>query len=246
MFYNLNQLLENLESLRKTKQFVMMKDLIGLDPEQNLHLAVLRCDVERDLTHHLQFAKKVAGLGIVATFYFHSRRECYDPRVFEVFQNMGHEVGFHHECLDRCRGDFESAKLLFKREVKRFSDDGYFPVTVCAHGESGLFKSGYRFNYELFDHFPELLSQCGISGEVYHEIIPKWKPVYVSDVFSSYWYFWQKFEMGRSKPELIHLLIHPHRWHSNPLISAFEVGKDLSQALQNKAFKYRKYNAIVV
>lgn len=244
MIYSLTKLLKELQSLKSQKRFVRMKDLVGLRPADNPNLAVLRCDVERDLKHHLRFAEQLAEKAIPATFYFHSRKECYDPQVFKKVKDFGHEVGFHHECLDRCRGDFEKARELFIRETKRFENDGFFPNTVCAHGESGLFKVGYRFNYELFGRYPELLPSLGISAEVYTDILPAWKPVYVSDVFSSYRHFWKKWEAGRPKPELMHLLIHPHRWHEGGLTSEWEVGLDLWQALKNKALKYRSYNAI--
>jgi len=244
--YSLSQLFQTLESLKSQKQFVRMKDLLNMDISTAKNLAVVRCDVERDLVHHLDFARKAHALGIPCTFYFHSRKECYDPNVFKMVVDMGHEVGFHHECIDRCKGNFEEAKTLFRKEVRRFEKDGFFPVTVCAHGESGLHKVGYRFNYELFTFFPDLLSSCGVSAEVYNDIIPVWKPVYVSDVFSSYSKFWDKVEAGRNKPELMHLLIHPHRWHDSLLKSEWEVGLDLIQAFKNKAFKFRSYNAIEV
>ncbi len=244
--YDLAKLFETLQMLKTQKEFVRMKDLLDMDISQSKNLAVVRCDVERDLPHHLDFAQKAHQIGIPCTFYFHSRKECYDPQVFKEVQALGHEVGFHHECIDRCMGDFESAKTLFAKEVSRFKKDGFFPETVCAHGESGLFKSGYRFNYELFNRYPDLLSSCGVSAEVYNDIIPKWKPVYVSDVFSSYRHFWDKIEAGKTKPELMHLLIHPHRWHSSFLKSELEVGIDLFQAFKNKTLKYRSYNAIEV
>lgn len=223
-----------------------MQDLLGLRPEESHHLATLRCDVERDLEHHLHFARQAEKAGIPCTFYFHSRTECYSPVVFDKIRQMGHEVGFHHECLDRCRGNFEAAKALFEKEVNRFKTDGFFPVTVCAHGESGLHKVGYRFNYELFSRYPELLSQCGVAAEVYTDIIPQWKPHYVSDVFSAYRHFWDRLSDGKQKPELLHVLIHPHRWHTSPAVSSWEIGKDLAQAMQNKIFKYRSYQTIGV
>lgn len=221
-----------------------MKALLSMDISDSQNIAIVRVDVERDLHHHLKFAQKAEKAGIPCTFYFHSRKECYDPAIFKKIQDLGHEIGFHHECIDRCRGDFEAAKKLFINEVKRFEKDGFFPVTVCAHGESGIYKSGYRYNYELFIRFPDLLAQCGVSAEVYNDIIPAWKPVYVSDVFSSYRNFWTNIENGKNKAELMHLLIHPHRWHDKFLKSEWEIGLDLLQAFKNKAFKYRQYNTI--
>jgi hypothetical protein len=242
--YSLTQLLQTLKSLKAQKQFVLMKDLLDLKIEDSNNLAVLRLDVERDLNHHLHFAEETNAIGIPCTFYFHSRKECYDPLIFKKIENLGHEVGFHHECIDRCRGDFYAAKILFEKEVNKFTKDGFPPDTVCAHGESGLYKIGYKFNYELFTKFPDLLSSCNISAEVYNDIIPKWNPIYVSDVFSSYRQFWQKIEGSRQQRHLLVILVHPHRWHDGYLKSEWETAIDLAQALKNKILKFRSYNSI--
>lgn len=202
--------------------------------------AILRFDVERDLEHHRHIAQVLADSGFRGTFYFHTRRPCYEPKTLHAIAEMGHEVGFHHECLDRCHGDFDRARDLFHREVELFRRDGFELLTVCGHGEAGLPKRGYKFNWELFDRFPDLLRDLNIRGEVYH-----WKrdhlPLYATDTYSSYREFEQVLDRAQDDPRIMMVLVHLHRWRRNILSTAMEVGRDLSQQASNRIFRRRGY-----
>ena len=138
MLYSQKKLLSAVDSeIGADRQFACVRDVVDSDqvPEST---AILRFDVERLLAHNLRFAQKLAHIGATATFYFHTRKACYDPEVLRQFADLGHEVGYHHECLDRCRGDFTKARDLFLAEVDIFRRDGIDLQTVCSHGEAGL------------------------------------------------------------------------------------------------------------
>ena len=244
MLYQLARLLALLADLQKSRTAITMKALCEEGAQHRSPLMVIRCDVERNLPHTLSVAQKIHEAGIHCTMYFHTRRDCYDPSTFASVRDLGHEVGYHHECLDRCHGDFEAARQLFLREVERFRQDGFPLTTVCGHGEGGLPKRGYTQNWDLFDRYPDLLESAGLCADVFATIIPRWKPIYASDTFVSYRRFWDRISSARPKPDLLMVAIHPHRWHDAFPVSLWEIGRDVTQRYANKIRKARPYHTI--
>lgn len=141
-YYQLERLLTVLSDLQRIRTVVTMKDLCEKGANHSSPLMVVRCDVERDLPHALTVARQIRETGICCSMYFHTRQGCYDVTTFAAVRDLGHEVGYHHECLDRCHGNFEAARQLFLREVDRFRRDGFPLATVCGHGEGGACKAG--------------------------------------------------------------------------------------------------------
>lgn len=242
--YALSALLNLVTRLAACRRALPMQELLGMDPATQEPLLVIRCDVERDPAHALAFAQACAERGARISLYFHTRRDSFDDTVLKALHEKGHEASYHHECLDRTRGDFAAARELFLREVALFRKRGLPLNTVCAHGESGLKKVGYRATYELFDRYPNLLAETGIGAEVYRQINPVWQPAYPSDVFSSYRHFFVLAEAELMRPGLMQLLIHPHRWRRHTAHSIVEVGADLAQAGRNKLLGSRSYQTI--
>lgn len=227
------------ERFASFRQYALMRDVIDLPTSPDDRI-ILRFDVERDLEHHKLLARKFADTGIQGTFYFHTRRECYAADILREIAGMGHEIGFHHECIDRCGGDFDKARELFCREVDLFRRDGFELLTVCGHGEAGLPKQGYRFNWELFDRFPNLLSDLGIKGEVYLWLRDH-DPLYASDTFSNYPKFERKLAQAKGDPRIMMVLIHLHRWRANFAATTIEIGRDLGRQLCNRILRRRGY-----
>lgn len=242
--YDMARLLTGLERLVTARTPVRMDHLSAREPATAHNSVVIRCDIERDLEHTLWFAEQLSARSIPCTMYFHTREDTYDPKIFAEIGKLGHEIGFHHECLDRCGGDFEAAKRLFEKEVERFKQDGFSLVTVCSHGEAGLPKQGYSSNRDLFSQYPELLAESGIAAEVYEGIKSRFQPFYISDVFSAYRFFYSRMEAATGRDELVQVLIHPHRWRESFVRSAQEVALDLKQHLANRIFRKRSYQTV--
>lgn len=205
----------------------------------------LRCDVERDLEHQLQFARTISAIGIAATFYFHTRETCYERNTMREIEGLGHEIGFHHECLDRCNGDFFGARELFLREVDFFRRDGFQITTVCSHGENGIQKIGYKANCDLFKKYPNLLKEAGIQAEVFHWAQNKGLNV-IQDTLSGYSSMESFLHQNTPKAEIPHMIgIHPHRWRKSKIKSAIEITHDISIYLKNKIYGKRKYKTVI-
>ncbi|MBX3577334.1 MAG: hypothetical protein KF723_08990 [Rhizobiaceae bacterium] len=146
-----------------------VRDFIRAKPEGDM--CILRHDVEWGCGRSLAVARIEAELGVRATYYFHGQHR---PRVFlpgEIakFAALGHEVGYHHETLDQCRGDFDAARRLFIDNLAAFRRAGLTIDTVCSHGNPRVRKVGYKVNYDLFKRYPELLAEQGLLGESYME-----------------------------------------------------------------------------
>jgi hypothetical protein len=239
MVYFLNELLRTIGDACEGRRWYQLQEVMSLDVIPN-NAIILRLDVERSLRHHVTVARYLAKAGIFCTMYFHTRFGCYDREILNEITELGHEVGYHHECLDRCQGNFHKARNLFEHEINQFHKDGLNPVTVCSHGEGGLPKKDYKSNWELIQRYPDLLAENGLIGEFY-----LWKEkqslLYASDTFRSYHQFWNTLKDSRNIRKPLIILVHLHRWHDNFWISSFQIGQDLFGYVRNRTLRGRSY-----
>ncbi len=92
-----------------------------------------RHDVDRKAENALAMARLEAKHGISATYYVRSIKKTFKPRLIKQLHELGHEVGYHYEDMDRADGDLEAAHLSFEAELARLRT--LVPVeTVCMHG----------------------------------------------------------------------------------------------------------------
>lgn len=83
-------------------------------------LAVVRHDVDSKPRQEPKIAGIEAGFGIRATYYFRHRPGIFRPEVMRRLAEMGHEVGYHYEAMDKARGDAAKAIDIFRRELADF------------------------------------------------------------------------------------------------------------------------------
>lgn len=94
---------------------------------------IMRHDIDRSPRCALRVAKIEHKYGIFGTYYFRDRRHTFVPAILDEIASLGHEIGYHYENIDKCKGNVESAKLLFEKELNGFRRR-YDVKTVCAHG----------------------------------------------------------------------------------------------------------------
>lgn len=99
--------------------------------KSNVHHIILRHDIDRSPQRALEIAKVEHRHGMKATYYF--RTSTYKINVIDEIQNLGHEIGFHYETLDKSKGNIKKAVELFQDELSLFRQR-YIIETVCAHG----------------------------------------------------------------------------------------------------------------
>ncbi len=124
---------------------------------------ILRHDVDRKPENALEMAELENDLGITSTYYFRMKEDIFIPRIIRRIANMGHEIGYHYEVLDKARGDIEKAIRIFEDELKEFRKI-YDVKTICMHGNP-LSKWVNKDIWKKYD-----FRDFGIIGEPYLSI----------------------------------------------------------------------------
>lgn len=95
----------------------------------------LRHDVDLKPQNSLKTAILENELGWRATYYFRAVPESWDEAVIRRISELGHEIGYHYECLTTCDGDVDAAWEDFKINLKKLESLVGKPVTkICMHG----------------------------------------------------------------------------------------------------------------
>ena len=124
---------------------------------------ILRHDVDRKPENALKMAELENGFGITATYYFRMKEEVFKPEIIEKIANMGHEIGYHYEVLDKAGGNLEKAIRIFEDELNEFRKI-YAVKTICMHGNP-LSKWVNKDLWKKYD-----FRDFGIIGEPYLSI----------------------------------------------------------------------------
>lgn len=130
-------------------------EYLGIKPKNNF--VILRHDVDKSLKNALKMAKIENRYGLKSSFYF--RMKTFDKEIMIEIKRMGHEIGYHYECLDESKGDYEMAIKLFKKNLEKFK--GFDIKTICMHGNA-LTKWNNRDIWKKYD-----FKKFGILGEAY-------------------------------------------------------------------------------
>ena len=232
--YSLNYFYSWIDRLKESKRFIRAYEILSQGIEGNEDTVLLRFDVERDPKHCLEIGIELMEKSVCATMYFHSREGVYNSEVMLELQDLGHEIGYHHECLDRAKGNSDLAREIFLKDLQKFRDDGIEVRTVCQHSEIGFPMNGYDSNADLFRRHPDLRSEANLLGEIYIDLNLKWGEVYVPDTFKGMVDFSTKIKELEMNRGFTGIVIHPHRWRKNPLRSTHESVKDLSSMMIRK------------
>jgi hypothetical protein len=110
----------------------------------------------------LNMARLEHRFGIKSTYYFRYPKTFHIPIILEI-QDLGHEVGYHYEVLDKTKGNIPAAAQLLREELAIFRK--LFRVnTVCAHGNPLTTWDGRNiwqfYDYKDFDLLGEAYLSC--------------------------------------------------------------------------------------
>ena len=134
---------------------------------------LLRHDVDLLPYNSLRFAQLQAEHNIKGTYYFRAVPQSWDEKVIKQIHELGHEVGYHYECLTTTKGDLKKGIADFERNLEKLRK--LAPVsTICMHG-SPLSKHDSK---DLWKHFN--YHDFGIIGEPYFDVDFK-KVFYLTD-----------------------------------------------------------------
>ncbi len=143
----------------KTREVLTFRDYVTRQdlPEKYV---ILRHDVDRKPGNALRMAKLEHELGIQSTYYFRMKPHTFKPDIIRQIADMGHEIGYHYETLDKAKGDPKRAIDIFDAELGEFRTVCTVD-TICAHGNP-LTKWN---NESIWDQYS--YSVYGISGEAF-------------------------------------------------------------------------------
>jgi hypothetical protein len=139
---------------------------------------LLRHDVDRWPKRALQMAKVEEHMGIHSTYYFRAKSCAFNPEIIRGIALLGHEVGYHYECLSDANGDISRALENFENNLEKFREIA--PIkTISMHGRP-LSPFDNRDMWRNPENHRLLLEKYGILGEVYLDIDYK-EIAYIND-----------------------------------------------------------------
>lgn len=222
---------------------------------------LLRHDVDRFPATAVTTAKLEADLGVHGTYFFRTRPGVLTEKHVREIASLGHEIGYHYECLADTRGDFDAAFRLVEkdlREMRRFAP----VVSASMHSRPFSPFDGRT----LWDKRP--LSDFGLKGEAYRSI-DHHSFLYLADSGRNWGgnrnVVWDTVNGAqapgiRSTHELmrlvrsggfgnVQLLIHPNRWPRTQIGWAAQWGMDTAINTLKSGIKFaraRKTNRLAV
>lgn len=129
----------------------------------NDHALMLRHDVDALPKNSLHFAKIQAERGVKGTYYFRIVSQSFDENIIREIASLGHEIGYHYETMDSCRGNVDEAYDEFCRNLEKFKNIADIK-TISMHG-SPLSKFDNRDIWKKYDY-----KKLGIIAEPYFDL----------------------------------------------------------------------------
>ena len=200
---------------------------------------VLRHDVDLKPENSLATARMESQLGLQATYYFRAVPESWNESIIKEISALGHEIGYHYECLTTCNGNMELAWEDFRQNLHKLRE--LVPVSkICMHGSprsrwdsKDLWKK-YDYRSQGIDYEPYL--DTDYTNALYLTDTGRrwdgWK-VSVRDKIPQWQEKWQELGLvfhttddiinrlqSNSIPQhisTIHITTHPQRWTNSPI-----------------------------
>ena len=120
-----------------------------------------RHDVDRKPENSLAMSRIEAKYDIQTTYYFRTIDKTFKPEMIQTIENLGHEIGYHYEDMDRAEGNIANAHELFQEHLKRLRKHATID-TVCMHGNP---LTAYD-NRDMWDA-GRGFTEYGLLGEAY-------------------------------------------------------------------------------
>ena len=217
---------------------------------------VLKHDVETNVPSAFRMAQIEQKYGHRGSYYV----QAYlldDPenvKLLQKMQAMGHEISYHYDVMDSCKGDLEKAIVEFERNRKKFEECGLPVVTVCQHGNPVVERIGYTSNRDFFrsekvrELYPDLADimvnypdkydtkylYFSDAGRIFKRIYdPINNDITPSDEKNTSYKDLDALQQALSREEGNIISIHPHRW----------TGSAVKYVLKSAVFKTVKFTA---
>lgn len=218
--------------LSSGRKVVLFRELLSGQVECRGRFALLRHDVDRLPKRALRMARLERELGVVASYYFRTKPGVFQPEIIREIAALGHEIGYHYECLSDARGDKEKAEKIFRSELSSFSD--FVDIqTIAMHGRP-LLPFDNRDMWRQDNFRKQVFSELGILGELYLDVdyqslayisdtgrnwvngVSNLRDKVISDVSADFYSSGDlRNFLASSGAESLVFQIHPERWSAN-------------------------------
>lgn len=113
---------------------------------------VLKHDVETNVKKAYELARIESKFGHRGSYYVqvYLMEDQENVDFLKKIQDMGHEISYHYDVMDSCKGNLEKAVEEFERNVMIFEKNGFKIVTLCQHGNPIVERVGYSSNRDFF------------------------------------------------------------------------------------------------
>lgn len=113
---------------------------------------VLKHDVETDVPKAFQLAKIEHRYGHKGSYYVQAYllKNQSNISLLRQMHAMGHEISYHHDVMDSCKGNLDQAITEFEENRKAFEANSFPVQTVCQHGNPIVERVGYTSNRDFF------------------------------------------------------------------------------------------------
>lgn len=120
--------------------------------EQRGQYLVLKHDVETDVAKAYSMALIESCYGHRGSYYVQAYLMEKERNVqwLRKMQQMGHEISYHYDVMDSCRGNLQKAMEEFEQNRLLFEENGFPIITVCQHGNPVVERVGYNSNRDFF------------------------------------------------------------------------------------------------
>ncbi len=113
---------------------------------------VLKHDVETRVESAYRMAEIEHRYGHRGSYYVQAYllRDKNNITLLRRMTEMGHEISYHYDVMDACRGDLDAAISEFEVNKELFEENGFPLKTVCQHGNPVVERVGYTSNRDFF------------------------------------------------------------------------------------------------
>jgi hypothetical protein len=126
-------------------------------------VVVLRHDVDKLPANSLKFALMQEQMGIAGSYYFRIIKKSFNKEIINKIFLLGHEIGYHYETMDTCKGNVDTAYLEFTKNLNIFRELVKID-TICMHG-SPISKFDNRAIWEKYNY-----KELKIMAEPYFDV----------------------------------------------------------------------------
>lgn len=100
-------------------QTLTIKDYLSMDKKPKKFI-IIRHDIDSEPNYALKFANLEKDKNIYSSYYFRHVEGVFYPELIKNISDMGHEIGYHYEVIDKALGNYELAIDIFKEELNEF------------------------------------------------------------------------------------------------------------------------------